>query len=306
MGRRVLLSIRILGTSMKILWRNPHFMLFPILSAIALVVILSALAFFLLMVAGFDLAHYAEMSFAQQTAGVFVLYLICYLVAFFANTGLVGAVMLHLDGGTPTVRYSYEIARNRSGKLVVYALIMATAGTIFRLIGQWLGIAGRIANPILRRVLVFTFVGLAWNLVTYLVVPILVVENVGPGRALRRSTDLIKRTWGEQVIAYVSTGLLFIIFFFFWSVAVSPLISWAMRTLNDWIITGAVYLYVMVPLTVFLIKLAVDSLFCAVVYRYVTNADAGAFGDDLLQSAFGTKHSWLREHMPARVRGSSG
>jgi hypothetical protein len=294
MGRRIVLSSRVLVTGMKILWRNPHFMLFPILSAIALVIILSALGFLLLVVVGFDLGHYGDMSLPQKTGLFFILYLICYLVAFFANTGLVGAVMLHLDGGTPTVRYSYEIARARSGKLVLYALIMATVGTVFRLIGQWLGIAGRIANPILRRVLVFTFVGLSWNLVTYLVVPILVVEDIGPGQALRRSTELIKKTWGEQVVAYVSTGLLFLIFFIAWSAAFSPLLSWAMGTLEDWIITGVLYLYIMVALTVFLIKLAIDSVFCAVVYRYVTSADAGMYGEEMLQSAFGAKKSRLR------------
>ena len=304
MKRRIMLSSRILAASLRILWRNPHFLLFPILSAIALVIILSGLGFVLLMVAGFDLGHYAHMGFLPKTAGVFLLYLICYLVAFFANTGLVGAVMLHLDGGQPTVRYSYEIARARSGKLVLYALIMATVGTVFRLFGQWLGVAGRIANPILRRILVFTFVGLAWNLVTYLVVPILVVEDVGPGQAFRRSTELIKKTWGEQVVAYVSTGLLFVLFFLAWSTAVSPLLSWAMGTLNDWIITGALYLYTMVPLTVFLVKLTIDSLFCAVVYRYVTGADAGTFGEETLQSAFGAKHSWLRERMLIRTRNS--
>ena len=306
MRRRLMLSSRILTTSMRILWRNPQFLLFPTLSAIALVVILSAVAFLLLAVAGFDLGRYANLSAGEKTVGFFCFYLLCYLVAFFANTGLVGAVMLHLDGGAPTVRYSYEIARSRSGKLVLYALIMATVGTVFRLIGQWLGIAGRVANPILRRVLVFTFVGLAWNLVTYLVVPILVVEDVGPGTALRRGTDLIKRTWGEQVVAYISTGLFFGIFFVLWTAAVSPLISWALGTYNELIITSAIFLYIMVALTVFLIKLAIDSLFCAIVYRYVTNADAGDFGEEILQSAFGPKQNWLGGRIALRLRGSGG
>lgn len=291
MWRRLRLSTQLMGSSLRILWHHPEFLLFPVVSAIALVLILSTLAVALLALVDFDLRAYTQLSFWGKTALWFAFYFVCYLVAFFANTGLVGAVMTYLDGGTPTLRASFGVARARSGKLIAYALIMSTVGIILHLFSGRLGLTGRLAGPVLRRVAVFTFVGLAWNLITYLVVPILVVENIGPGQAIKRSTELIKKTWGEQVVAYVSTGLIFLLFLALWTGISGPLLTRALGTFNEPFIIAALYLLIMGPLTAFLVKLAVDSLFCAVVYRYVTNADPGEFDTELLQAAFVGKPS---------------
>src|SRR5262249_28650863 len=48
---------------------------------------------------------------------------------------------------------------------------------------------------------------LAWNLVTFLVVPILVLEDLGVGDALKRSKDMFKKTWGENVIGQGGLGI---------------------------------------------------------------------------------------------------
>jgi hypothetical protein len=50
-------------------------------------------------------------------------------------------------------------------------------------------------------------VGIAWTLVTYLVVPLLVLENVTVGAAIRGSSALFKRTWGENVLGNAGVGL---------------------------------------------------------------------------------------------------
>lgn len=64
------------------------------------------------------------------------------------------------------------------------------------------------------------------------------------------------------------------------------MLSWALTTLDELVITLTIYVLILVPLTLFLVKLAIDSIFCAVVYRYVTAHDAGEFDADLLQAAF--------------------
>jgi len=50
---------------------------------------------------------------------------------------------------------------------------------------------------------------LAWNLATFLVVPVLVAEEVGPFEAVKRSAQLLKRTWGEQIVGNLSIGGIF-------------------------------------------------------------------------------------------------
>ena len=52
-----------------------------------------------------------------------------------------------------------------------------------RMISERSGNLGRIVTSL---------VGLAWNLATYLVVPVLVIEGVGPVEAIKRSAGLLK------------------------------------------------------------------------------------------------------------------
>ena len=300
MWRRLRLSVRMLNISLRVLWHHPEFLLFPLVSAMALVVILVIMSTGALALVDFDLGVYTRLGFWGKTGVFFVLYFVAYLVAFFANTGLVGAVLTAMEGGTPTVRESFAIARARTGKLVVYAAIMSTVGIVLRMISSWLGLPGRLAGPVVRRVVVFSFVGLAWNLITYLVVPILVVENIGPRQAIQRSTALIKKTWGEQVVAYVSTGMLFLVFMALWLSLTGPTLTRAVTTLNEPVITATIYVLVMVPLVLFIIKLAVDSIFCTIVYRYVTDADLGEFDAELLQASFAARSGGMWQRLRGR------
>ena len=67
---------------------------------------------------------------------VFMFYVVQYTVIFFANTALVGAAMIRLRGGDPTVSDGLRIASSRFGAILGYALIAATVGMILRAISQ--------------------------------------------------------------------------------------------------------------------------------------------------------------------------
>ena len=107
-------------------------------------------------------------------------YLAQYTVIFFCNTALVGAAMIRLDGGDPSVSDGFRIASERIGKIVAYAFISATVGMFFRWLSEK-GLLGRIVAGL---------IGVTWNIATYLVVPVLVVEDVGPIEAIKRSAAL--------------------------------------------------------------------------------------------------------------------
>src|SRR6266487_5184828 len=81
-----------------------------------------------------------------------------------------------------------------------WALVSATVGLVLRIIENRSEKVGRFVAGLL---------GMAWTLVSFLVIPILVVENKGPLVALKESTQLLKKTWGEQLVGNFSFGLLF-------------------------------------------------------------------------------------------------
>ena len=89
------------------------------------------------------------------------------------------------------MRTALDIANSRLHRLLPWAVVTATVTMVLQAIEERFGIVGTI---------VARLVGLAWNLVTFLVVPILVLEDLGVGDALKRSKDLFKKTWGENVI----------------------------------------------------------------------------------------------------------
>ena len=53
-----------------------------------------------------------------------------------------------------------------------------------------------------------SLVGVAWTLVTYFVVPMIVIERKGAWEAVGDSKDLLRKTWGQQIASAIGFGLI--------------------------------------------------------------------------------------------------
>jgi hypothetical protein len=84
-------------------------------------------------------------------------------------------------------------------RILPWAALSATVSVILRAIEERLGFVGKI---------IVGLIGMSWNLITFLVLPVLVIEQVGVGTALKRSQEMFKRTWGENVLGGMGLGLL--------------------------------------------------------------------------------------------------
>jgi hypothetical protein len=109
----------------------------------------------------------------------------------FFNAALVFAANQRLNGGTPTVRTALAGARLRLGPIAVWSLISASVGLVLRAISQRSGLLGKIAISI---------VGVVWSIAAFFVLPVLIIEGIAPKAALDRSKQLMRETWGEQLI----------------------------------------------------------------------------------------------------------
>jgi hypothetical protein len=169
---------------------------FPVLSALGTVVVVAVLGG-LFAVAGIDDSSTGS---SLQPIG-YVLIVVAYLALAIVQTyflaGLVAGADQRLRGQDSTLRSALEIANSRLHRLLPWAVVTATVTLILQAIEERFGIIGTI---------VARLVGLAWTLVTFLVVPILVLEDLGVGDALKRSKDLFKKTWGENVIGQFGLG----------------------------------------------------------------------------------------------------
>jgi hypothetical protein len=265
--------------SFRVLRSDKELLIFPLLSFIALVIVSVSFIFPFVWVGGITSAQGGETNIASYVVA-FVFYVVSYTVTFFFQTALVGAAMIRLDGGDPTLGDGLRIAFARLPKIIVYAVIAATVGMILRWISERAGIVGQIVGGIL---------GFAWSVATFLVVPVLVVENVGPFEAIKRSTGYLKRTWGEQLIGNVGIGLVFgllMMLVIFAGGALAFFLFQASVTLG---LIGVVALILLVGILA-LIGSALGGIFTASVYRYATKGDGGSmFNNQVLATAFRQK-----------------
>ena len=108
--------------------------------------------------------------------GLFIFYLVTYTISIYFNTALIGAAMIRMDGGDPTMKDGFDIANSRLGKIIGFAAMSATVGVIIRVLQERGGIVGNIVSWL---------GGIAWNLATFLVIPVLVTQNIGPIDAVK-------------------------------------------------------------------------------------------------------------------------
>jgi hypothetical protein len=268
--------------SAEVLRADAELLLFPVISAVLSVLVgvtffVPAILTGLIPAGGDDVAAMSGASYAF----ILLFYVVQYFVIFFCNTALVGAAMIRLRGGDPTVADGFRIAASRIQPILGYALIAATVGMVLRAISERSGLLGR---------LVVGLIGLAWNLATFLVVPVLVAENVGPIEAIQQSAAYLKRTWGEQIAGNIGMGLFFgLVSLGTLAVGVVLLLAAAATNSAFLIIVVAVCL-LMAFVTIALVSSALGGIYAAAVYRYAAEGQAdGYFTAAMVKNAFRRK-----------------
>lgn len=272
-------SWELVKASASVLKADKELLLFPLLSAFASVVVLVTFAVPAVLTGLVERAGAGDHA-ARVLAGVvaFALYFSQYFVIFFCNSALVGAAMIRLRGGDPTVGDGFRIATSKLGPILGYALVSATVGMLLRALARRSGVLGRIATSLF---------GLAWNLATYLVVPVLVAEDAGPIEAVKRSAAYLKRTWGEQLAGNLGLGAVFgLASVAVLAIGVSGLV--VARLLESVAVAAVVGLLLLLALgAIALVSSALEGIYSAAVYRYAAEGKAeGFFPESLVRGAF--------------------
>jgi hypothetical protein len=273
---RIRSSWELVKASWSVLLADKELVIFPIISFFALALV--TVTFFLPMLfAGFFDAIFAG---GAQVLGIlvaFLFYIALYFVTFFFNSALVGAAMIRLEGGDPTVGDGLRIAFDHIGSIFGYAVIAATVGVVLRTISERSGILGR---------LIIGLVGFVWNVATFLVVPVLVMEKVGPIDGVKRSASLLKKTWGEQLVGNFSIGLIFGLLIFATMMGTGALAVLTAVAGFGWLALVVTLLGVVALLVLGLLSTSLNGIFTAAVYQYATTGESGYFDADIVKSAF--------------------
>jgi len=272
-------SIALVKASANVLRLDKELMVFPLMSGIATVLVTASFVVPFVVTGGFQVFPEGSGASYLTYALGFLFYLAQYTVIFFFNSALVGAALIRLGGGDPTVGDGLAIASKRVGTIVGYAAIAATVGMVLRFISERGGLVARLASG---------FAGMAWTLATYLAVPILVTKNIGPIDAVKESAALFKRTWGEQVVGNFGMGAVMFLAGLSWA-AVSVALVMGASSIAPQAMVGAIGIAVLGFAFLGLIGSALNGIYTAALYRYAMTGEAGYFDSGIMGSAFRPK-----------------
>jgi hypothetical protein len=120
-------------------------------------------------------------------------------VSAFGQAAVVAAAGERMDGGEPSLTSAFEAARDRAFRLLEWAVMATVVAIVLDQIEQRLGVLGRLVS----------WIGsVAFSVMSFLALPVIVFENVGAVEAFKRSSRLLKGTWGEQVTFNFGLGIL--------------------------------------------------------------------------------------------------
>lgn len=209
---------------------------------------------------------------------LFLGYLVAAYITIFFQAALIMAANERLSGGSPTLGSALAGAASRAGHILPWAIISATVSIVLRSLQERSGIIGR---------LVLGLVGMAWSVVTLLVLPILVIEGTGVKEALTRSGAAFKRTWGENVMGSAGIGLVGVIGFLIGLVVAGPIIYLGATNDSTPLLLGGISLLVVWLVIVSVFSAALSGVFQTALYRYaVLGEEPAGFTHDQIEGAF--------------------
>jgi hypothetical protein len=185
---------QIIGASWRLLREDRHLLWLPVMSTVS--GLLTAAVFF---APGYLLA---DSIVDQRRIGIYIgaacAGFALSVVSIFFQSALVIGAFQRADGQRPTLRGVLGQAWARKRQILAWAVVTSTVGALIRLVEQRLGVVGKLLGFL---------GGLAWAIATFLAVPVLIAEGTGPVDAVKRSSDLIRRTWGTSLRTTLRVGV---------------------------------------------------------------------------------------------------
>ncbi len=246
----------LMKSSLQVLLQEKKLLIFPALSGLASLIVIISFFTPVWITGQFEALNSL---FEEYTIGtfavVFLFYFVNYFFILFFNSAAVISAIYVMKGGSPSIVKAMKLVWTRKAALLGWTFIAASVGLLLNTIENQSDKFGKILTG---------FLGLSWTVISFLVLPVLIIEKKGPIESLKESIKMLKDSWGEQLIGHFSFGLVFFFLALGISIVVFPLfflgpvfvvigivlafISLIMLSILQWILQsifmGAVYIFV--------------------------------------------------------------
>jgi hypothetical protein len=201
-------------------------------------------------------------------------------ISVFFNTAIAAAASAALDGRHLSVGEALAVPLRKLPTVALWSLIAAVVGFLLEQAASRLPLGGSIAARL---------VGLGWALASLFAIPIIALEDCSAPEALKRSSHIVKKRWGEGIGgsliigAWTAIAVLVAIVVF---VVVAAVATNDVPAVRD----AVIVLGVLVLAAIVALQLVVRQTFAVALYRYATDGTArGPFAEGDLQAPFARK-----------------
>lgn len=258
--------------SLLVVLRDKTLLIFPLIPFTCVI----AVATTLWLIVGGDQVLWAYLgAHMMQVRNILIaygIYLLFGLMSVFFSVGLVTCTRITLEERDSKFLDGFRNASRNLHWITVWAFLSWSFGPILNLLDHQ-----RYTTLWVRRIL-----KTSWSVVSYFVVPIIVVDQVNVFSALRRSVDAMSQRWGKGAISRL--GLYW--FFFFLNIPTLILLGAGHYPEGPWpaSLTLVVVLYFYTTVVVYQ---TASSVLSVVLYRYASNGTVvEGFKEEHLREAF--------------------
>ena len=274
--RRLSNTLTLARESWNVLSSDKELLLLPLISGGVSLVVAASFLMPLFIGGG------ASSSFFASVLALIPVYLLLAYVTVFFNTALISAANERLEGGNPTLQSALRSAMELAFRILPWAFVSAAVSAILKPLEQRAGLFGQIITGL---------AGVAWTAVTFLVLPIIVIEGARTGRAVKKSGELLRSTWGENIAAQVGFGMIGFLL----------VLPGGVLTLMFAVAGGPVFAAVFILFMLWCIAVAVtlsalNAVYQTALYRYASGVQtsSGYFTSSALKSSFGARRNRYR------------
>ena len=196
--------------SMSVVKKDPELLVYMIIAGVMSLACL----------VGMSMPQFLEMEWAVNPDGsftgaylgfTFVAYMVLSIIVVFWNCAIIANANIRLTGGDPKFADGVNAALKRLPIIIVWGIIAGTVGLLLKFLE---GVARSSDHPAAAALATVIHIigGLAWWVMTFFMIPHLILENKSIGDALKASKTTFFDTWGENIVSGLGIGAIAFLF----------------------------------------------------------------------------------------------
>jgi hypothetical protein len=256
----------LIQSAWNVIKSNKAMMIFPLLSFISVILVICSFAQ--------SFTHLINLSKPTnyfEYAKLWLIYFINYFIITFFNVGLTCCALRRLQNKSTTFQDGILEACKKVHLILGWSLFCTSVALILRIIEDKSSWVSKFFTNTLE---------IAFSLASYLMIPVMVAENINPFAALKVSAELFSKTWGNQIKGEIGIGLYFILF----ALPAIPLFvlgfvqfGYTPSTMTLFMILGVSYLMIL-----WIVQSTLDTVYLGALYVYSKTGEAPKGFDSII------------------------